>query len=601
MSQDATKKQTATTTGPVLDIAGLSVSVRGEDGEREVVSDLSLRLSRGETLCIAGESGSGKSMTSLAIMQLLPQPAARISAGTIRLHDKDFGDTELTGLNERQMRRIRGNRIAMIFQEPMTSLNPVLSIGRQLTESIEAHTSLSPAEARNRAIDALKAVRISEAESRLKQFPHELSGGMRQRVMIAMALALEPDVLIADEPTTALDVTVQGEVLELLRDLQRERGTSVILITHDMGVVAEMADRVIIMRHGRMVEEGKAADIFARPQAAYTRELLAAVPRIGAGVGRQESRDTEAAASANVAEVKDLHVRFDLHGGFFGRVNRRVHAVEGVSFSIAPNETLALVGESGCGKSTTAKALAGLVPYTGDIVVGGRNLSGLGRDERKAVRRDVQMIFQDPFASLDPRMRVGDLVAEPLVIHGIASKEERGLRVAALFERVGLTADQMELYPHEFSGGQRQRVCIARALALRPKLIIADESVSALDVSVQARVLDLLKELQREFGVAYLFISHDMAVVENISDRVAVMYLGQIVEMGTRDQVFSNPRPPYTRRLIEAVPVPDPARRRSRFARLDQEIPSATRKIGEAPMKLALQDVGNGHLVAAGS
>ncbi len=598
MSQDAGKKRTASdaATGPVLDIAGLSVSVRGEDGEREVVSGLSLRLSRGETLCIAGESGSGKSMTSLAIMQLLPQPAARISAGAIRL-----GDTDLARLNERQMRRIRGNRIAMIFQEPMTSLNPVLSIGRQLIESIEAHTSLSPAEARQRAIDALKAVRISEAESRLKQFPHELSGGMRQRVMIAMALALEPDVLIADEPTTALDVTVQGEVLELLRDLQRERGTSVILITHDMGVVAEMADRVIIMRHGRMVEEGKAADIFARPQAAYTRELLAAVPRIGAGVGRQESRDTEAAASANVAEVKDLHVRFDLHGGFFGRVNRRVHAVEGVSFSIAPNETLALVGESGCGKSTTAKALAGLVPYTGDIVVGGRNLSGLGRDERKAVRRDVQMIFQDPFASLDPRMRVGDLVAEPLVIHGIASKEERGQRVAALFERVGLTADQMELYPHEFSGGQRQRVCIARALALRPKLIIADESVSALDVSVQARVLDLLKELQREFGVAYLFISHDMAVVENISDRVAVMYLGQIVEMGTRDQVFSNPRHPYTRRLIEAVPVPDPARRRSRFARLDQEIPSATRKIGEAPMKLALQDVGNGHLVAAGS
>ncbi|MCZ8543803.1 ABC transporter ATP-binding protein [Mesorhizobium qingshengii] len=584
------------TAGPVLDIAGLSVSVRGEDGERDVVSNLSLTLLRGETLCIAGESGSGKSMTALAIMQLLPQPAARISSGTIRL-----GETDLATLDERQMRRIRGDRIAMIFQEPMTSLNPVLSIGRQLTESIEAHTSLSPSEARQRAIEALKAVRISEAESRLKQFPHELSGGMRQRVMIAMALALEPDVLIADEPTTALDVTVQGEVLELLRDLQREHGTSVILITHDMGVVAEMADRVIIMRHGRMVEEGKASDIFARPQADYTRELLAAVPRIGAGVGRQKSRDAETATPANVAVVNDLHVRFDLRGGVLGRVSRRVHAVEGVSFSIAPNETLALVGESGCGKSTTAKALAGLVPYTGDIVVGGRNLSGLGRDERKAVRRDVQMIFQDPYASLDPRMRVGDLVAEPLVIHGIASKEERGERVAALFERVGLSADQMELYPHEFSGGQRQRVCIARALALRPKLIIADESVSALDVSVQARVLDLLKELQREFGVAYLFISHDMAVVENISDRVAVMYLGQIVEMGTRDQVFSNPRHPYTRRLIEAVPVPDPAKRRSRFARLDQEIPSATRRIGEAPLKLALQDVGGGHLVAAGS
>ncbi|ADV09836.1 ABC transporter ATP-binding protein [Mesorhizobium ciceri] len=579
---------------PILGIANLSVSVRGEEGEREVVSDLSLTLSRGETLCIAGESGSGKSMTALAIMQLLPQPAARISSGKVHL-----GDTDLTILDERRMRRIRGNRIAMIFQEPMTSLNPVLSIGRQLTESIEAHTSLSQSEARQRAIEALKAVRISEAESRLKQFPHELSGGMRQRVMIAMALALEPDVLIADEPTTALDVTVQGEVLELLRDLQRQHGTSVILITHDMGVVAEMADRVIIMRHGRMVEEGKTADIFARPQAGYTRELLAAVPRIGSGIGRQESRSAETATPANVADVKDLHVRFDLHGGFFGRVTRRVHAVEGVSFSIAPNETLALVGESGCGKSTTAKALAGLVPYSGDIAIGGRNLSGLGRDERKAVRRDVQMIFQDPYASLDPRMRVGDLVAEPLLIHGIASKEERSERVAALFERVGLSADQMELYPHEFSGGQRQRVCIARALALRPKLIIADESVSALDVSVQARVLDLLKELQREFGVAYLFISHDMAVVENISDRVAVMYLGQIVEMGTRDQVFSNPRHPYTRRLIEAVPVPDPAQRRSRFARLDQEIPSATRRIGEAPLKLALRDVGNGHLVAA--
>ncbi|TPL55140.1 ABC transporter ATP-binding protein [Mesorhizobium sp. B2-4-4] len=586
-------------TETILDIANLSVSVRGEDGERDVVSNLSLTLSRGETLCIAGESGSGKSMTALAIMQLLPRPAARISSGTIRLLGGDAGDTDLTALDERRMRRIRGDRVAMIFQEPMTSLNPVLSIGRQLTESIEAHTSLSPAEARSRASEALKAVRISEAESRLKQFPHELSGGMRQRVMIAMALALEPDVLIADEPTTALDVTVQGEVLELLRDLQRQHGTSVILITHDMGVVAEMADRVIIMRHGRMVEEGKTSDIFARPQAEYTRELLAAVPRIGTGAGRQKSKEiAEPVAPANVADVTDLHVRFDLRGGFFGRVNRRVHAVEGVSFSIAPNETLALVGESGCGKSTTAKALAGLVPYTGDIVIGGRNLSGLGRDERKAVRRDVQMIFQDPYASLDPRMRVRDLVAEPLVIHGVASKEERRERVAALFERVGLSAGQMELYPHEFSGGQRQRVCIARALALRPKLIIADESVSALDVSVQARVLDLLKELQREFGVAYLFISHDMAVVENISDRVAVMYLGQIVEMGTRDQVFSNPRHPYTRRLIEAVPVPDPAKRRSRFARLDQEIPSATRRLGESPQRLALSDVGGGHLVA---
>ncbi|MBZ9658927.1 ABC transporter ATP-binding protein [Mesorhizobium sp. ESP-6-4] len=585
--------------GPVLEITGLSVGVRGEDGEREVVSGLSLSLKRGETLCIAGESGSGKSMTALAIMQLLPQPAGRIASGKIRLFDKDGGAVELTALDERRMRDIRGDRIAMIFQEPMTSLNPVLSIGRQLTESIEVHTGLSHAEAQRRAVEALKAVRISEAESRLKQFPHELSGGMRQRVMIAMALALEPDVLIADEPTTALDVTVQGEVLELLRDLQRQHGTSVILITHDMGVVAEMADRVIVMRNGRMVEEGATADIFARPQAAYTQELLAAVPRIGSGVGRRNPGEaTSTAGQDKVAAVSDLHVRFDLRGGFFGRVNRRVHAVEGVSFSIAPGETLALVGESGCGKSTTAKALAGLVPYAGGVTIGGRELSRLGGDERKAVRRDVQMVFQDPYASLDPRMRVGDLVAEPLLIHGIGSRQERRERVAALFERVGLSAGQMELYPHEFSGGQRQRICIARALALRPKLIIADESVSALDVSVQARVLDLLKELQREFGVAYLFISHDMAVVENISDRVAVMYLGQIVEIGSRDQVFSNPRHPYTRRLIEAVPVPDPSRRRTRFARLDREIPSATRRIGESVPKLLLKDFGGGHLAA---
>ncbi|MER8535353.1 ABC transporter ATP-binding protein [Mesorhizobium sp. M1005] len=577
---------------PVLSVSGLSVAVRGEEGERDVVSDLTFGLMRGETLCIAGESGSGKSMTALAIMGLLPQPAARIGSGSIRL-----GNQDLAALSESGMRRIRGDRIAMIFQEPMTSLNPVLSIGRQLTEAIEAHTSLSRSNSRLRALEALKAVRIPDAERRLEHYPHELSGGMRQRVMIAMALALNPDVLIADEPTTALDVTVQGEVLELLRDLQREHGTSVILITHDMGVVAEMADRVIIMRDGRMIEQGRAADIFNRPQADYTRELLAAVPRIGGG-RTAEGRQDAANMPAELVSVSDLHVRFDLHGGFFGRVDRRVHAVEGVSFSIAPHETLSLVGESGCGKSTTAKAIAGLVPFTGSISIGGHDLSALSRKERKAVRRNVQMIFQDPFASLDPRMRVGDLVAEPLLIHGLGDREQRHAQIAALFERVGLSADQMERYPHEFSGGQRQRICIARALALRPKLIIADESVSALDVSVQARVLRLLKELQREFGVAYLFISHDMAVVENISDRVAVMYLGQIVEMGTRDQIFSNPRYPYTKRLIEAVPVPDPGRRRARFARLDSEIPSAVRRIGDEPRKLKLEDVGDGHLVA---
>ncbi len=592
----ATEKPAAEASAPVLEAMGLTISVRGEEGEREVVSDLTFSLARGETLCIAGESGSGKSMTSLAIMGLLPQPAARLSKGSIR-----FGNLDLADLPESQMRRIRGDRIAMIFQEPMTSLNPVLSIGRQIMEAIEVHMPMSRREARRRAIDALKSVRIPDAERRLDNYPHELSGGMRQRVMIAMALALKPDILIADEPTTALDVTVQGEVLELLRDLQRETGTSLILITHDMGVVAEMADRVIIMRNGRMVEEGKAVDIFASPQIDYTRELLAAVPRMRIGAeARQTPEEAQAPAGvpAPVATVRGLQVRFDLHGGFFGRVDRRVHAVESVSFSIARDETLSLVGESGCGKSTTAKAIAGLVPYSGDIAIDGRSLHGLSAAERNAVRRDVQMIFQDPYASLDPRMRVGDLVAEPLLIHRIGSGEERREQVASLFERVGLSADQMDRYPHEFSGGQRQRICIARALALKPKLIIADESVSALDVSVQARVLKLLKDLQREFGVAYLFISHDMAVVENISDRVAVMYLGQIVEMGTRDQVFSNPRHPYTRRLIEAVPVPDPKLRRTHFARLDREIPNAVRQVGDPPPLLHLHDAGGGHLVA---
>jgi len=577
---------------PVLAVSGLTVSVRGEDDTRDVVRGLSFTLARGETLCIAGESGSGKSMTSLAIMGLLPQPAAYISSGSIML-----GDIDLARLDEGGMRRIRGNRIAMIFQEPMTSLNPVLSIGRQLTEAIEAHTALTRAQARQKAIEALRAVRIPEAEARLKQFPHELSGGMRQRVMIAMALALNPDVLIADEPTTALDVTVQGEVLELLRDLQRSHGTSIILITHDMGVVAEMADRVIVMRDGAMVEQGPAARIFDAPAMDYTRTLLAAVPRIGSGAGRRESRAPDGAEP--VASVNDLRVRFDLRDGLLGRVRRRVHAVEGISFDIRPNETLALVGESGCGKSTTAKALAGLVPYAGSIRVGGRDLAGLDGKQRQAVRRDVQMVFQDPFASLDPRMRVGDLVAEPLIIHKVAGKRECRDRVAALFERVGLPADAMERYPHEFSGGQRQRICIARALALQPKLVIADESVSALDVSVQARVLELLRELQSELGVAYLFISHDMAVVENVSDRVAVMYLGQFVEMGTRDQVFSNPAHPYTRRLIEAVPIPDPARRRAHFARMDGEIPSPTRAVGDEPQRVPLRDIGGGHLVAA--
>ena len=573
---------------PVLTVADLCVSVNTEAGLKPLVQDLSFTLRRGETLAIAGESGSGKSITSLAIMGLLPPPAVRITGGTVRL-----GDTDLARLPEAAMRRVRGDRIAMIFQEPMTSLNPVLTVGLQLIEAIRAHETVSRSQARVRALEALRQVRLSQPERRLDQYPHELSGGMRQRVMIAMALALRPEVLIADEPTTALDVTVQREVLDLLRDLQRDLGTAIILITHDMGVVAEMADRVIVMRDGRAVEEGAVAEIFARPRAAYTRDLLAAVPRMGRG-----ERPAQVPSAEVIARLDDVQVRFDLKGGVLGRVTHHVHAVEHVSFDIRRGETFALVGESGCGKSTIARAMVGLVPHKGRIEIAGQETAHLDAAGRKALRRRVQVVFQDPMAALNPRLRIGDLIAEPLVIHGLGTPAGRRARVADLLGRVGLSADQMDRYPHEFSGGQRQRICIARALALNPDLIVADESVSALDVSVQARVLDLLAALKAEFGIAYLFISHDMAVVENVADRVAVMSLGQIVEMGTRAQVFGDPRHPYTQRLIEAVPVPDPAHVRAPLPRLAGDVPSPVHAVGQGPARLTLYDVGGGHLVA---
>ncbi|MBX9453692.1 MAG: ABC transporter ATP-binding protein [Mesorhizobium sp.] len=585
-------------TGPVLlDVAGLTVQVATPVGARTVVDDLSFRLERGKTLCIAGESGSGKSMTALSLMQLLPKPMARVSAGTARLEGRDI----LT-LPEADMRQVRGRHIGMIFQEPMTSLNPVLTIGKQLGGAIAAHGGLSNSEIRARALELLAQVQIPESARRLKQFPHELSGGMRQRVVIAMALAQNPQILIADEPTTALDVTVQAQILALIRKLQADLGISVIMITHDMGVVAEMADDVLVMQHGRMVEHSPAGVIFSEPRHPYTRELLAAVPRLGEMTGtnapKRMGNDTTAPAPAEpLVTVKDLTVRFDIKGGILQRPVQRVHAVEGVSFEIRPGETLSLVGESGCGKSTTGKALLNLIPWQGDIRVAGRATRGLAARAMRPVLREVQMIFQDPYASLDPRMRVGELVAEPLQIHGIATGSELQDRVAYLFGRVGLSADQMRRYPHEFSGGQRQRICIARALSLSPKLIVADESVAALDVSIQAQVLDLLQDIQNETGMSYLFISHDMAVVEQISHRVAVMYMGRFVEMGSRAQIFENPQHDYTKKLMAAVPVADPSRSRRAFMEKAEDLPSPVHALDYAPPPQTIHDIGGGHYV----
>ncbi|UUP18663.1 Glutathione import ATP-binding protein GsiA [Nitratireductor thuwali] len=587
----------------LLEVDGLTVQVATPVGARTVVAGLSFRLDRGKTLCIAGESGSGKSMTALSLMQLLPKPMARLAGGSARLAGRD-----ILALPEAEMRQVRGRHIGMIFQEPMTSLNPILSIGRQLGGAVSAHGAISVQTVRRRAVELLDQVQIPEPERRLRQYPHELSGGMRQRVVIAMALAQNPEILIADEPSTALDVTVQAQILALIRKLQVDRGISVLLITHDMGVVAEMADDVLVMQHGRMVEHSPVGVIFSTPRDDYTKRLLAAVPRLGEMKGtsqpkrileRQRLDRPARQGNGPLVEVNDLTVRFDIKGGILQRPVRRVHAVEGISFAIQPGETLSLVGESGCGKSTTGKALLNLIPWQGEIRVTGRPTKGLRARAMRPILRDVQMIFQDPYASLDPRMRVGDLVAEPLVIHGLAEGSELTDRVAYLFRRVGLSPDQMCRYPHEFSGGQRQRICIARALSLSPKLIVADESVAALDVSIQAQVLDLLQDIQDETAISYLFISHDMAVVEQISHRVAVMYMGRFVEMGSRTQIFENPQHRYTRKLMEAVPVADPSLPRRAFVEKAEDLPSSTHTLDYVPPRQNVRDIGGGHLVWA--
>ncbi|MGT2481320.1 ABC transporter ATP-binding protein [Methylobacterium oryzae CBMB20] len=598
-------------TDPILSVSDLTVSFRSDGRWREVVHGVSFDVGPRETVALVGESGSGKSVSALSILRLLPRDASRIG-GRVR-----FEGRELLAAPEAEMRRVRGDSIAMIFQEPMTSLNPVLTIGFQIAEALIRHRGLSRSAAEAEALRLLDKVRIPAARSRLHEYPHRFSGGMRQRVMIAMALACRPKLLIADEPTTALDVTIQAQILDLIKSLQDEEGMSVLFITHDMGVVAEIADRTVVMYRGRAVEAGPTARIFDAPAEPYTRALLAAVPRLGTMAGRArpmrfpvvdratglaaptpETPDTVRAAERPVLEVRDLTTRFDIRSGLFGRVTGRVHAVERVSFSLAAGETLALVGESGCGKSTTGRAILRLVePLSGSVLLDGEDVTGLDPKTLRTRRQRMQMIFQDPFASLDPRLSIGAAVAEPLLINRLRAAP-RGAAAGRGPAGPGRAPPETAgRFPHEFSGGQRQRICIARALALNPRLIVADEAVSALDVSVKAQVVNLMLDLQAEFGLAYLFISHDMAVVERVSHRVAVMYLGEIVEIGPRAAIFGDPRHPYTKKLLAAVPVPDPARRGERHALPDDEIRSPIRAPDYVAPERLYREVAPGHVV----
>ncbi|MGL4092171.1 ABC transporter ATP-binding protein [Agrobacterium cavarae] len=602
-----------TSSETVLRVKNLTTSFKVDDEWKTVVRGLSFEVKAGETVAIVGESGSGKSVTSLSLMRLLDPLVSRIE-GEVELNGK-----AILSLSEHEMRHVRGNDVAMIFQEPMTSLNPVFTIGRQISEVLIRHKGMTKGQARDETIRLLEKVRIPNAAGRFDEYPHQFSGGMRQRVMIAMALASKPKLLIADEPTTALDVTIQGQILDLIKTLQEEEGMAVLFITHDMGVVAEIADRTIVMFRGDQVETGDTADIFHRGKHPYTRALLAAVPKLGSmdGHGRPlrfpkvdmqtgevgesvEVADTVEGGLTPVLSVKNLVTRFAIRSGLFGRVTGAVHAVENISFDLFQGETLSLVGESGCGKSTTGRSITRLVePESGEVSLDGYDVLKLGPTDLRSLRRSVQMIFQDPFSSLNPRMTVGSAVAEPMIKHRIASPSDARRKAADLLERVGFSSTMMDRYPHEFSGGQRQRVAIARALALNPKVIVADESVSALDVSIKAQVCNLLMDLQEQFKIAFLFISHDMAVVERVSHRVAVMYLGEIVEIGPRTQIFANPQHAYTKKLMAAVPVPDPARRGIRRNAGIEELKSPVRNVGYVAPKREYREVSPGHLVLA--
>nr|WP_217361010.1 ABC transporter ATP-binding protein [Ruegeria arenilitoris] len=595
---------------PIAQIRELRVEFQTKDGPVVGVEDVSFEVRPGETVCIVGESGSGKSVSSLSLMRLVEFGGGEIAGGQLIFDRNDGTELDLAKADQDLMKQIRGNEIGMIFQEPMTALNPVFTVGRQLTEGLRIHKDMSKSQAEARALELLKQVRIPEPERRLKQYPHELSGGMRQRVVIAMAMACEPRLLIADEPTTALDVTIQAEILALMDRLKRETGTAVMFITHDMAVVAQMADRVVVMYRGNKVEEGTVTEIFENPQHDYTKALLAAVPKLGEMRGKSapEPMKLLGVEGQKIApipgtedvllSVRNLTTRFPVKGGILRRTISNVHAVEDVSFTLNKGQTLSLVGESGCGKSSAGRSILRLIePMAGEISLDGMDIMKLDQKGLRKARLDMQMIFQDPFASLNPQMQLVDQVAEPMRNYGVASGSELQDRVAQLFDKVHLPRSFMRRFPHEMSGGQRQRIAIARALALNPKLIIADEAVSALDVSVQAQVLNLMMELQSELGLSYLFISHDMAVVERVSHHVGVMYLGRIVELGPRARVFENPQHPYTQALMKAVPIADPNQRKTEKDLNFKPIPSPIHPIGYEPAPSEYREVEPGHFI----
>ena len=595
---------------PIAEFQNLRVTFQTKAGEVIGVEDLSFQINPGETVCVVGESGSGKSVSALSMMRLVEFGGGALAGGQLRLRPEKGGQLDVVNAQPATMRKVRGNDIGMIFQEPMTALNPVFTIERQLVEGLKLHLQLGQVAARARALELMKQVRIPEPERRLKQYPHELSGGMRQRVVIAMALACRPRLLIADEPTTSLDVTIQAEILSLIDRLKQETGAAVMFITHDMAVVAQMADRVVVMYRGRKVEEGPVDQIFQAPQHEYTKALLAAVPRLGDMRGtsypqplpllgaKAQAVEPIIGSDAPLLKVKNLVTRFDVSVGFFRRTVARVHAVEDVSFTLQKGRTLSLVGESGCGKSTVGRSLLRLVePHSGEVEIDGEILGDMSAADLRRARAKMQMVFQDPFASLNPQMTLMAQVAEPLRSFGTHKGAALQNRVSELFDQVELPRSFLGRYPHELSGGQRQRVAIARALALNPQLIVADEAVSALDVSVQAQVLNLMMGLQANLGLSFLFISHDMAVVERVSHDVAVMYLGRIVEIGPRQKVFETPQHPYTKALMKAVPIADPAKKQLDRDLQFKAIPSPIHALDYIPEPSVYTEITRDHFV----